>query len=483
VPQALLYLALYSLGVAVCLAIGPRRRPALCCALGFPVGMAALVPPVLLLTVAGVPYRGAVVAAVGVAIAAAAGWRIRRRGTPDRRSMRVLGLGTLAFAACAIPLSAVSFAVFTFDSHDIIINARVLADDAGFGRGLMYEMGDRGPFLLIIHSLAAFVRVDHLFGLAPLLGLSFVASFVLIAWHGFGKLGVPVRRRALPIALVAAALSTVWLWQFHLLYIHENMPSAVYLFLFAGLFWLAEIDDDRDGLPIACLALLAFALQRIENPLAVVLFGALALLPSRLPVRPLLPWLSVYTGVVIAWSLALIARLPTHADMSLSRTVLALMIVVTVALHGAWLLSRLSVLARVRRHATLLIAAVTLLALAATFAVMTDDMVESTRAMRINLTRFADWGVVWIGLTLLAVAGRFAVAPPAAQLFSWGTGLYFAFILMLTYGHGGPYVTTTFDSGIRMALHVLPMLCFYVGLQLALLSAPPRPAHGTSVPA
>ncbi|HTM19214.1 MAG TPA: hypothetical protein VL172_01860 [Kofleriaceae bacterium] len=460
--QAVLYLALYLVGLAVCLAVGPRDRPGLCCALAFPVGLAVLVAPAALFAGAGAPYGWPLLAGIAAAVLAGAAIAIRRRGLPDRGRLRRLGLGTLAFAVAATALSAVSFSVFTYDSHDIIANARVLVDDHGFGRGLMYEMDDRAPFMLIAHSLA------------PLLSLSFLAAFVAVAWHGFARLGVEPRRRALPIALVAAALSTVYLWQFHFLYIHENLPSAVYLFLFVALFWLAETGD-ADTAPIACIALAAFTLMRVENPVAAALFAGLVLLPSNLPARPLLPWLGAALVIAVGWNLALMLRLPFENIASLRPGRIRVLIALLVLVHAAWLVSRLPALERWRRHAPAMAAGLVALGLAYAFSSHDDSMVGSARALLHNLVSFDMWGVTWIGLGALAIAGRFYVKPPAAQAFSWGVPVNLGLVLLLAYGRD-PYVETLFDSGMRMALHVLPLLFFYVALQLAQLSTSPAAA-------
>src|SRR5262245_53718945 len=87
VHQALVYVALYLLGLAVCLAVGPRDRPGLCCALAFPVGLAVLVAPAALLAGAGAPYGWPLLAGIAAAVAAAAALQTRRRGLPDRGAL------------------------------------------------------------------------------------------------------------------------------------------------------------------------------------------------------------------------------------------------------------------------------------------------------------------------------------------------------------------------------------------------------------
>jgi hypothetical protein len=476
--QLLLFVPIQLLGAGICLAIGPRRHLHLCGALGFLAGLAALVPPLLLIAAAGVPYGPITIGATALGLAGSAAVGIRRGGPLERRELVTVAGWTAFYTVLAVPVTALNLSVMSFDSHMFVALGQVLAEDRGFPPGMLAELADWGPFVVVSQSWASLIGMDQLYALPTLMGMSFMAVFCLTLWHGLAAMRVGPQRRPWPMALAAGALATTWLFHSHFLYIHTNLGSAIYLFLFVVLFWLAELEADPRGVTLAFLGLGAFSLLRVENPVATVLFLALVVLPSRLPRRALLPGFAGLLTIVGAWNLVLARGLPAGGDFLDPSRCLAI-VGLLLAVFVWWLASAHPRLAALTPKIPYLAAIAAALGVVLVFAVKPTHMLSSADALIQNLLEPKDWGITWFALAFMGGLGAFFAGPPRRHAFTWGVGLYLGLILILAFGRT-PYRLSRYDSGVRMSLHVLPLVFFYFGLK-AVLAAEPRTRSSQAV--
>ncbi|MGH7337873.1 MAG: hypothetical protein ACREI7_09860, partial [Myxococcota bacterium] len=365
-------------------------------------------------------------------------------------------------------MTSINLAVLSPDSHSIAVLGRVFAEDQGLAHGVVHRLANQGPLLVVAHSTATFLDFDFLFSLAPVLGLTFIAVFALALWHGLGALRAP--GRVAIVALVTAVLFTVHLLQFHFVYLHENLGSAVYLFGFVALYWLAEVEEDATPLPVAFLCLTAFCLVRVENPIGAVIFLAVTVVPGRVPRTAIATPLATFVAVVVAWNLVLAFSLPSGGIMKLNAGRCAILASLVVAFYAYWLASRASVLARTNHHVPVLAAIGCALALAGAFALEPDVMGASLSAMVENLGAFEDWGVAWYGALALGVLGLLSDRPRGGVAFVYGVALYLGVVLLLAFTHGA-YTVKSNESAARMSLHVLPLAFFYLGLKLGAMTS------------
>jgi hypothetical protein len=473
--QTYLFLALHLVGVAITLAVGPRSRVALCCALGFPVGLAVMVSLVLAMAAIGIPYTlvtGSLLAAAVVAAGLAA---LARRGWPDARAWRVVALWTLGFTAVCVPVTYVNLSLLTYDSHMMVMLGRAVFEDHGFAPGVVTTISDWGIFQFIAHSGIGFTGASYLYSLATVLGLSTVAFFAVALRHVLDTLGVPAGRgRGLFIALMTAIAFTMPMTLHHFFYIHSNLGTAVYMLVFAVMFWLGE-NDDRGAFPIAFIALFALALHRIENPIIATLLLCLTLLQSRAPRRDLLPGLTVYTVAVIAWYLYLSTE-TTRDSIFLTPTKCYILAGGTLIFYlyalASWQWPLRFVQALHRAVPALLVIACGL-AIVAAFVKMPAHMMESLEACDVNMRTGPHWGGVSLGLVVLAVLGLFVPGPRFKQVFVYGIPLYIELILLLGAGRS-PYRAGWDDSAARMSIHIAPMIVFYFGMKFGPLLFAPR---------
>jgi hypothetical protein len=462
--QALLFLAIHLVGLAVSFAIGPRRAPALCCALAFPIGLATAVIVTLAILLAGLPYTawtlgGAIGAACAVALVGAV-----RRGI-DRRDLRIAGLWTAAFAIACLTLTRFNVALSTIDSHRILSLAVILSNEGGLSPETAAQLDRQGVFQIIAHSLAGFTRSDFLHGLPLVLGLSFAPMFALTLWHGLGVVGAPIQRRWMAVALVTAALFTISMVDYHILYIHTNLGAGIYLFGYLALFWIAELERDEAWLPTAFLCLIAFALHRTETPLVALLFLVLTVAQSELPRRTLTLWLGLFTAVVAVWYEKLAHHVPTTAFITPARS--RLVWILMAGFFCWWLASETRVVRRINGWLPAAVAGLSGLVVAASFAIKPHHMARSTANWAANLTDLPLWGNVWLFLPALMLLGLLGRPPRFRHAFTVGLIAYAALVLVLSFFLANPYRIGLGDSANRMTIHFVPLIFYYLAVKLA----------------
>ncbi len=452
--QAVVYLALHVLGVAFQLAFGPRRAPGLCSALGFVTGLALWVFGALIVIVSPLRYdavTAGIAFAVPLAICAAFA---ARRWRPTRRELAVVVGYTAAFAIAAVWLCSFDASRFSVDSRNLVVAGLRLGD-----RGVpdMEVVNVRGIFQIVAHSLAAFTGDDFAWALAPVTGLSLAPVMFAIGGRAAPR---PVA------ALAAVAVLTTYNITYHLVYIHTNLPSAVYLLGALGLYWLAEREREPAYLPGALVCLAAFSLHRVEGPLFAAIAIAVAVFPTALPRRTIAAGLVIYAAPIALWHLHL-AQSPTR---HLTSTIAYAIAGGSLALIPAYLWTP----AAVRRHAPRIVALALAVALAIGAFLHPEAASQTLRALRTNLLDLplAMWGPTWYVVGALALVSLAVPAPPAGRILSYGA-LCTALAIVL-FGMRFPYRAGITDSGNRLALQVLPLAMLYFTVALGPLLRRPR---------
>jgi hypothetical protein len=475
--QAPLFIAIYLLGLAINLAWGPRARLSSCCALGFPVGLAATVVIVLIMLVVGLPYNGWTLASAALLVVVAATVALRPRLS---RAAALTAAGwALGFAVVASALSYANFSLMTADSHQFVMLGRVIGADGAFAEGTISELQGWGVFQAIAHSLFRLTREDYLYALQPVLAASFLPVFVLSLWAGVEALGAQGRPAKLLVALITTALFSIYMFHRHFLYIHTNLAAAIYLFGFALLFWLAEMSQDASGIPVALLCLLGFTLQRIEAPVFTLIFLVVCVAPSQLPRRAITPWLTALTVIVAAWYEVLARHVPADGEF-LTPTLSRLFGGFVVAFYAYYLGVAWPPIRRLGRWLPQSMALVCLLGLVASFVLKPSHMLVSAQAWASNLLQLPYWGQACYAIAALVLLGLALEAPPHRRVFTYGVGLSLVVILLLGFGRV-PYKPGVGDSANRMTLHVLPLLFAYLGLKLIPALARPKEASAVDV--
>jgi hypothetical protein len=416
--------------------------------MGFPIGLATMVVLLLPLLVLGAPFDGITAGGVAGAATIAGAWRAR--GADWRKVV----VWTLAFAAVCAPLTLVNLTIVHWDGHNFVMLGKAIAGDGGLRAPVLVELNDFGVFQAIAHAGVAFTAESYLYSLPTVFGLSAIPLFAL----ALADAGVRPRL----VALVTAALFTSFMVQLHFFYLHANLAAAVYLFVFAT---LVHRDDGR-SLPIAFLALTAFAISRVETPVAAALFLTVA----EVPRRRLLPLLTAHVAIVAGWYLVIAPSMPPDgAFLTPARCYLAAGLYL--ATFG-WIVANGP---RVERLAFVAAA----VALVAAFAHKPAHMGTSLGFYAANLFVSRWWLGCWWVVLALWVSSRHLPTPPRTKLFTAGIPLYLALVLLLAYGRV-PYRYSLADSASRMTLHIAPLVFYYLALKYSASGRTTSPASPAS---
>ncbi len=459
--QVFLFLLLHLVGMALTFATGLSRLPALACALGFPVGLAATVLLGLFLLVIGIPYT-ATSLALSVAVLVAAAW-MARRPRLDRAMLSFAAVWTLGFTAAAALASAWNLAQMNYDSHQMVLLAGVIGRDGQLEARTLLELQSWGVFQVVAQSLTTFIGQDFLYGLQPIFGLSFLPVFALTLWRATGLLGVEGRLRTATVILTTTALFSSYMFAHHFVFIHTNLGTAVYLFIYVVLSWLAELEGDPFPLPIAFLCLIALALHRLEAPGMALLALVPALATTRLPRRAITPLLATFTVLIVGWYIELAAHVPADG-LFLTPTRCVLVAAGVTAFFGWWMLADRVRLPALRRHFELLVASGFVLGLVLAFVAKPAHMIKSAAAWGKNLFRLKHWGWTWYVLIPAALASLPLAPPPRHRAFSFTIWLALVYTMLLALPRI-PYRYALLDSANRMTIHILPLLFFYLALK------------------
>jgi hypothetical protein len=343
----------------------------------------------------------------------------------------------------------------------------IIAHDGGLAPGVLERLGDYGVFTVIAQSMVGLTTESYLWGLPPTLAASTIVVFAVLLDHGLAAIGVAGRGRRVLVALVTLATFTSFMLIRHAFYIQTNLGTACYLLITCALLWWAEVTGEVAALPLAFIAVFALGLHRIEGPAVAVLFLTLIVPRSKLPARAILVPLAAATAGIAAWYLFLAHGVSADSEF-LTPNKCYLMAAFPIAFTAYVALSRsgrLPWLATLDRWMPALVAGAVVLALAGAFATHYDLMHDSARAWLECLRDAPYWRPVWLVIGALAILGLFVAAPRERWIFAIGIPAYFAVILLLVLGRT-PYYFGMGDSASRMAIHLVPLAYFYLGLKL-----------------
>jgi hypothetical protein len=455
--QLVLLFALQSLGTVACLATGIRAIW-LCQAMGFVVGLAlavVLALPVLLLGQFTIPVM---VGVLGVALLGLV-WLAR----PTRRTGIITVLWALGFTAACLPFVVCDASVRTYDSDLLLRFAGTLCDS----HTLALDTADpdrRGIFQIVAHAYALFTDDDVLIALMPAFSISLGATFALVLDRGLRD-KLSARARWLAIVVGMLVLLAIPMVRLHAVYIHTNWASAGYWFVFAVLVWLAEVEDDRCYLPIAFLALLAYALNRVENPMFGAVFLAIAVAATRFDRRAFAVPLLVFTALLVGWLCVLVSVVPADS-LHLNPAKAMLMIAAVIAVAVVGMLRDLALVRRVLPYALPAIAVASVIGVLALVAIRFDAFRTSFGNWQGDLWLRPYWGYfAWPLFAVLAIGSIWIETPKHTRVLRYMLGMFFVLVVLLTaLAPAGYYGSGRYADLNRITVHVVPLLAFYLAL-------------------
>ena len=384
---------------------------------------------------------------------------------------RLIRIATLIATVAFFSLLAQSLRATqgSYDSFEQIAVGRSLLT-LGLREDTTTLLASWGILVPAVQGASVLLDKDYLSPAQPLYFLSLLATFYFGGRVVFKQNHVrvsPFLNIALIFGVIFLATTYFLLWQ--AFYIHNSLPSALYLLMFFTGVFSARRKFNSEALVLSFVGITGFTLCRTEAPLfagMAVLLGATYLYgtPQFLKFRR---YACIYGALVLAWYLSLLFLVGAGSDI-LTPSRLVAMLSVTLAALGIIATApvyRLSDLL-VRHSPWVVVLGAVALCLVAYFW-DSQDFKSNINTIESNMLFFGRWGPAWFVIAgLLAISLATRRSKEFILIFSFTLG-FLAFVLFLGLFREN-YRIGWGDSANRMITHLLPLLTMGLLLNLGL---------------
>jgi hypothetical protein len=353
------------------------------------------------------------------------------------------------------------------DSFDMLLIARDMADGE-VAVATLANFGVYGPAWPLLQISASWMDAGFNYSLPAAITFTLVAALRYFCQEGLLRQGWAAGAATRLANLVTLLfVSTLWVF-FQFTYFHNGSLASLYLLLGVGGLWISSIRREKSWLSLGILALLGFALTRIETVLLAVVILAIAISGQRFSAKEWMRPLLLFSAVAVAWYgwLGMVARPETAMLNSQRIPVFAGMVVLppVSAISMRWAVVRRLVLPHLYIGLMVGIGAIVAV-LAALFPAHFLATLGST------VGNFYSLGTLWWGITWWLVLGFYLIliqAPPVSsqRLFVGAILGFWTLYLMLGIVAGG-YSVRADSTASRMGLHILPVILLYLTLRAA----------------
>ncbi|MDA0323643.1 MAG: hypothetical protein O2923_13150 [Verrucomicrobia bacterium] len=463
ISQFFFLLSVYVIGLLLTRWILGAQVPALVVTLAFPLGLATWVALAWAILYVGFPYTAAIMQWVtGMLVLVLAALNIRRAPL-QRLELGWIALGSLGFIALAWVADRVDCVLLSYDSFNFIQLGRAFAFDGGVTVESWETLASWGVFQSIVQSVSVFVGLDYIYAVQPLIGVSLCGALFALSYCGLRQLGVSGARRTGYPALAALFVASTYFIVLQSFYIHTNLISAVYLFLFCGLFWLGRAQD-RDELVILGMGcLVPFTLCRTEAPLFALIFLVPILADAKLSRRLKRVCLGCYSCFVLVWYAKLFMMIGAGSDI-LTRGKIAMLLLPLLGYTTVMLLPGKRRVEMIRGWLPELMLALLSFGLLVVVLLRRDHMATSFYSFTHNLVAHGLWGVAWIALIALLVLAVHTARIPHNRIFAIALPCFVLMLLCLAAARI-PYRIGWGDSANRILTHLFPIVVFYLTMR------------------
>jgi len=466
--QTFFICGLYLLGFAFGLLFRKRIPFAFISLTGFLWGCMLYVAEALLLIGLKIPYTLLSMAIFSGAILVILGIINYRLGNLhfSKRDVTWLAGCLLVFFLGSLAANLFNLAEVSQDSLMQIMLGREIAFD-GFSPSVIDYLSLTGPFILVLHSASVLIGSEYLYTLMPSFSLSLFMVFVYITYRSISQ-KLTSRFLTLTFVLLAALiLFSADFFLFQSFYIHDNLPTATYLFVAVGVCWLALIEENNAWLAFAVPALISFSLLRAETVIFAVFIFFLANSLLKLAGRTRRLFTLPFVGIMLLWYVIFYLNFLRDTFMLNPARILVLMALLVGLGIYVFILGYAKVEQFVRVHLLLLVGGAALLLLSGLLILNAHNVISGLAATVQNMLVYGQWGIIWyvVGLGLILAFTQ----PRLKNENFFVLILAFFFILMIALGsiRNNSYHLGRFDSGNRMLTHILPLAVYYLVLKYA----------------
>jgi hypothetical protein len=385
-------------------------------------------------------------------------WANIRQGSLSRDSILLGGASLVVLTGACFLVDLLRIVTMTPDSSYM---AR-FGQNIGLGNyeasRMVFSMW--GPLVPFIHSITNLLDQKLYWQYQPVLSLDLVAIVFYTIYTVIREQKSILQSFVAATVLVSVmAISNIFL--FHVFYIHVNIISALYMYLFVFALVKLQQQPGRAYELLALLSLIAFSLVRLEAPLFVIVILLVTSFRQGWSYVNRLKLIIPFTVLFVAWYARVYFILPENSDL-LTKQLAITFISVLVGFGLFTIVSGLKVLDPIVKRTPF----VTLIGLVLVSIIFTiikpEHMLTSLESIVRNILVDGDWGLTWYVIFFLAAELYFASRD--------ATERHLMFMVLVTYillVYNLAYFTNSYrigatDSANRLVLQALPLVLLYL---------------------
>ncbi|HEU0048939.1 MAG TPA: hypothetical protein VFQ43_15210 [Nitrososphaera sp.] len=325
-----------------------------------------------------------------------------------------------------------------------------------------------GPLVPFIHSITNLLDQKLYWQFQPLLSLDLVAIVFYTVYTIIREQQSILQSFVAVTVLVSfMALSNIFL--FHVFYIHVNIISALYMYLFVFALVKMQQQPGRAYELLALLSLIAFSLVRLEAPLFVIVILLVTTFRQGWSYVTRLKLIIPFVVLFVAWYARVYFILPEvpspfpSATDLLTKELVVAVISVLVGFGLFAVVTGLKVLDPIVKRTPFLTLMALVLASVTFTTIKSEHMLTSLKSIVQNILVYGNWGLTWYVMFFLATERYFArIHAPTER--------HWMFMVLVTYillAYNLAYFTDSYhigavDSANRLVLQALPLVLLYL---------------------
>src|SRR6266478_6125823 len=311
-------------------------------------------------------------------------------------------------------LVVVTGACFLVDLLRIVTMTPDSSYIARFGQNIglgNYEASRRvfsmwGPLVPFIHSITNLLDQKLYWQYQPVLSLDFVA-IVFYTMYTIIREQKSILQSCVAATVLVSLMAISNIFLFHVFYIHVNIISALYMYLFVFALVKMQQQPGRAYESLALLSLIAFSLVRLEAPLFVIVILLISSFWQGWSYVNRLKLIIPFVVLFVAWYARVYFILPEAPDLLTKELVIA-MILALVGFGLFVVVSGLKVLDPIVKR-TPFLTLIGLVLVSITFTIIKPEhMLSSLKSIVRNILVYGNWGLTWYVIFFLAAELYFA---------------------------------------------------------------------------
>jgi hypothetical protein len=317
-----------------------------------------------------------------------------------------------------------------------------------------------GPLVPFIHSITNLLDQKLYWQYQPVLSLNLV-GIVFYTVYAIIREQKSILKSCVAATLLVSLMALSNIFLFHVFYIHVNIISALYMYLFVFALVKMQQQPSTAYEILALLSLIAFSLVRLEAPLIVIVILLVTSFWQGWSYVNRLKLIIPFAVFFVAWYARAYFILPEAADLLTQELAIA-MIFALVGFALFAVVSGLKVLDPIVKRTPFL----TLIGLGLVSIIFTiikpEHMLSSLKSIGRNILIDGNWGLTWYVIFFLATALYLSSRNVIERHWMFMVLVaYFLLVYNLAY-FSGAYHPGEFDSANRLVLQALPLVLLYL---------------------